>query len=65
MPLYPLVPAAFIAVYIALLVGTTMTQPGLVAIAVAVLVAAWILSWVVVPKSGDMQGLDARTHSGS
>lgn len=58
-PLYPLVPAAFIAVYIALLVGTAMTQSGLVAIAVAVLVAAWILSWVVIPRSGEMQRPDA------
>ncbi len=63
-PLYPLVPAAFIAVYIALLVGTAMTQMGLVAIAVGVLVAAWGLSWLVIPKGEDRQKLDAQTHSG-
>src|SRR5207245_3246240 len=45
-PLYPLVPALFIAVYIALLVGTELAQPGLVAIAVGVLVAAWGRSWI-------------------
>ena len=48
-PLYPLVPAAFIAVYLALLVGTAKTQPGLVAIAGAVTVVAWGLSWIIPP----------------
>jgi len=46
-PLYPVVPAAFLLVYVALFVGTAMTQTGLAAIAVAVLVAAWLLSWLV------------------
>jgi len=46
-PLYPLVPAAIIAVYLALLVGTAWAQPKLVAIAFGVLVAAWGLSWFV------------------
>ena len=49
-PLYPLVPALFIAVYLALLVGTALAQPGLVAIAVGVLVAAWGLSWIPVGR---------------
>ena len=44
-PLYPLVPVAFIAVYVALLVGTAKTQPRLVAIAAGVIVVAWGLSW--------------------
>jgi hypothetical protein len=34
------VPVLFIAVYLALLVGTAIKQPGLVAIAAGVLVAA-------------------------
>ena len=59
MPLYPIVPAALILVYVALLAATAITQPGLVAIAVGVLAAAWGLSWLVIPKSGDMQKLDA------
>ena len=46
-PLYPAIPVAFILVYMALLVGTAITRPGLVAIAVAVLLAAWLLSWMV------------------
>ena len=46
-PLYPAVPVLFILVYLALLVGTSLTQPGLVAIAFGVLVAAWGLSWLV------------------
>lgn len=50
-PLYPLVPAAFIAVYIALLVGTAWTQATLVAIAVGVLALAWGLSWIAVKKT--------------
>ena len=58
-PLYPIVPAALILVYVALLAATAITQPGLVAIAVGVLAAAWGLSWLVIPKSGDMQKLDA------
>ena len=48
-PLYPIVPVLFIAVYVALLVGTALTQPRQVAIAVAVLVGAWGLSWLVTP----------------
>jgi APA family basic amino acid/polyamine antiporter len=48
-PLYPVVPAAFILVYLALLVGTAITQPWLVAISVGVLAAAWGLSWLVIP----------------
>lgn len=55
-PLYPFVPVAFILVYGALLVGTTLTQPVLVAIAVGVLVAAWGLSWIVISKGEDMRG---------
>ena len=58
-PLYPIVPAALILVYLALLAATAITQPGLVAIALGVLAAAWGLSWLVIPKSGDMQKLDA------
>ncbi len=45
-PLYPFVPALFIAVYVALLAGTAINQHGLVLIAVGVLVAAWGLSWI-------------------
>lgn len=48
-PLYPVIPAAFILVYAALFVGTAMTQTGLVAIALGMLVAAWGLSWLVIP----------------
>jgi len=51
-PLYPGVPVLFIAVYLALLVGTALTQPGLVAIAFGVLVTAWGLSWIPVGKTG-------------
>src|SRR5882672_6842140 len=50
-PLYPGVPVLFIAVYLALLVGTALTQPGLVAIAFGVLVTAWGLSWIPVGKT--------------
>lgn len=50
-PLYPVVPVVFILVYLALLVGTAIAQPWLVAIAVAVLAAAWGLSWLVIPKA--------------
>jgi hypothetical protein len=53
-PLYPLVPVAFIAVYVALLVGTAKTQPGLVAIAAGVMGVAWGLSWIAVKKNEDM-----------
>ena len=50
-PLYPVVPVVFILVYLALLVGTAIAQPWLVAIAVAVLAAAWGLSWLVIPRA--------------
>ena len=45
-PLYPFVPVAFIAVYIALFVGAALAQPGVVAIGTGVLVAAFGLSWL-------------------
>jgi len=51
-PLYPVLPALFILVYLALLVGTAMAQPWLVVIAVTVLAAAWGLSWLVVTRPG-------------
>jgi len=51
-PLYPIVPVLFVLVYLALLVGTAMTQPGLVAIACGVLAAAWGLSWIPVGTTG-------------
>ena len=51
-PLHPLVPVLFIAVYLALLVGTALAQPGLVMIAVAVLVAAWLVSLTVKDGKG-------------
>ncbi len=50
-PFFPVVPVLFIAVYVALLVGTAMTQPGLVAIAFGVLVLTWGLSWFAI-RSG-------------
>jgi basic amino acid/polyamine antiporter, APA family len=49
-PLYPFLPVLFIAVYVALLVGTALAQPGLVAIAAALLVAAWVLSWIPIGR---------------
>ena len=48
-PLYPLVPALFIAVYAALFVGTALAQPKLVVIGAAVLAGTWALSWMVRP----------------
>ena len=58
-PLYPMVPALFIAVYVALFVGTALAQPGLVALAVGVLAAAWGLSWPAISRA------DTRSHSPS
>ncbi len=46
-PGFPWVPRLFIAVYGALLVGTALAQPALVAGALAMLVVAYGLSWVV------------------
>jgi basic amino acid/polyamine antiporter, APA family len=43
-PLYPFLPALFIAVYLALLAGTTWAQPKVVAMATAVLIAAWLVA---------------------
>jgi hypothetical protein len=43
-PLYPVVPVLFIAVYMALLVGTAVAQPALLSLAATVLVGAWVLS---------------------
>ncbi len=43
-PLYPWVPGALLAVYGAVLVGTALAQPGLVAVATAVLLGAYALS---------------------
>jgi len=46
-PLYPFAPALFIAVYLALFVGTALAQPGLALTGVVVLVGTWALSWTV------------------
>jgi APA family basic amino acid/polyamine antiporter len=46
-PLYPLEPLLFIAVYIALFVGTAIARPRLTLIAALVLAAAWALSLLV------------------
>jgi len=46
-PGYPWVPLVFVAVYTALLVGTVRAQPRLVAGALAMLVVAYGLSWMV------------------
>jgi APA family basic amino acid/polyamine antiporter len=46
-PLYPWVPAALVAVYGTVLVGTIVAEPLLAALAAAVLVGAYGLSWTV------------------
>jgi len=46
-PLFPWVPLAFVGVYAALFVGTTLGRPGLVATALAVLAGAYGLSWTI------------------
>jgi basic amino acid/polyamine antiporter, APA family len=46
-PLYPWVPAALIAVYGTVLVGTALAQPRLAALAAGVLAGAYALSWTV------------------
>ncbi|HXO86335.1 MAG TPA: amino acid permease [Gemmatimonadales bacterium] len=51
-PLYPVLPALFIAVYIALLAGTTWAQPKVVAIAMAVLIAAWLVASAFMRRGG-------------
>ncbi len=52
-PLYPVVPLLLIAVYIALLIGTALAQPRLMAVALGVLAAAWLISVAAVaPLSG-------------
>ena len=51
-PLYPLVPVLFIAVYLALLFGTVLSQPQVVVKALAVLVIVWGLSWSAVSPAG-------------
>jgi APA family basic amino acid/polyamine antiporter len=51
-PGYPLVPALFVAVYTVLFVGTARAEPELVAVAGAVLVAAYGLSWAATRSAG-------------
>jgi basic amino acid/polyamine antiporter, APA family len=52
-PAYPVVPLLFLTVYGALLVGAVVAQPGLVATALLVLGATYVLSWLVVrPVAG-------------
>ena len=46
-PLYPWVPAALLTVYGAVLAGTAIAQPALVARSALVLAAAYALSWTV------------------
>ncbi len=68
-PGYPLVPVLFLAVYFALLVGTAVAQPQLVAVAVAVLGAAYGASWLIpppAPRSGaPPAGSPARSPAGT
>ncbi|PYP10708.1 MAG: hypothetical protein DMD59_04900 [Gemmatimonadetes bacterium] len=49
-PLYPLLPAAFIAVYAALFVGAVIAQPKVVLFGVVVLLVTWGLSWIPVDR---------------
>jgi APA family basic amino acid/polyamine antiporter len=46
-PLFPAVPLLFVAVYAAIFVGTVVARPGLVVVALALLAAAYGLSWTV------------------
>jgi APA family basic amino acid/polyamine antiporter len=46
-PLFPVVPLVFVGVYTALFVGTIVARPGLVAVALALLVVAYGMSWTV------------------
>jgi len=62
-PLYPIVPAALILVYLALLAGTAITQPWLIVIAVGVLLAAWGLSWLVIPPARIPAGTESHSPS--
>lgn len=52
-PFYPWVPALFILVYAGLFVGAAMAQPKLALLGVAVLVAAWMLSWAATRRDED------------
>jgi len=45
-PLYPVLPALFIAVYAALFVGAVIAQRTVVLLGVAVLLVTWGLSWL-------------------
>lgn len=46
-PLFPVIPVVFVGVYAALFVGTVVAQPGVVGVALAVLVAAYGMSRTV------------------
>jgi APA family basic amino acid/polyamine antiporter len=56
-PGFPWVPLAFVAVYAALFVGTALGAPALVGKAVALLVGAYALSWVVEDDGRGRRGL--------
>ncbi|MGE5802252.1 MAG: APC family permease [Gemmatimonadota bacterium] len=56
-PLYPLVPALFILVYLALLVGTALATARIVAIGIAVLGATWLVSLSDVTVTRTTKGL--------
>jgi len=58
-PLYPFVPALFIAVYLALFYGTLRAQPSVVVKAVAVLLVTWGFSWLAISRA------DRESHSPS
>lgn len=45
-PLYPALPLAFIGVYGALFVMTTLAQPKVVLVSVAVIAVAYLLAWL-------------------
>src|SRR2546429_324071 len=58
-PWFPWVPLALVAVYAALFVGTALGRPGLVARAVALLLAAYVLSWAAKGGNGRQRAAGA------
>ena len=60
-PLYPLVPLLFLGIYLLLLVGALIQQPGITLAALAALALVGLVSWLLVEEGGVTGSVDHPT----
>jgi APA family basic amino acid/polyamine antiporter len=60
-PLYPLVPLLFLGIYLLLLIGALIQQPGITLAALAALALVGLVSWLLVDEGGVSSSVDHPT----